>query len=176
MVWFPRWRKKWKITAIAAGVAASLAISVGIVHEWRQYDQSRDGKARIIQLEDDIRKYEKDIQRVHQELVVAIEYKSLAENLAKENKIEESKKNYREALLLYKSAELWMSNVKIEFTGVKLQRIKKSLTSNRYFNPRSNDVIAVEGSLYANIKHVQTLRDDILKNIVEIERIIKGGL
>ena len=176
MVWFAQWRKKWRIITVTAGLAASLAISAGTVHEWSKYSQSKDGKTQIIQLEDDIRKYEKDIQRVHQEFVDAIKYKSLAEKLAKENKIEEAKKNYRDALFSYKSAETWMSNVKIESVGVKLQRIKSGLSSNKYFNPRSNEIIAVEGSLNADIKHFQTLRNDISKNIDEIERILGSGL
>ena len=174
MVWFARWRKKWKMIAIATATATLLGATATGIHEWRQYTQAKDAISQIVQLEKDIVQNEKQILRVYEELRNAKEYKSRAENSVKEGKIEEAKENYRFALSHFKAAEIWLYNTKIKRAGVNLERTKNSFTSNKYFDPRSNEVIAVEGSLKAAIKNVDELISSVSKEIKTIEGILSS--
>jgi len=172
MVWFARWRKKWKTIVIATAIATSLAATAQGIHEWRQYAQAKDATTQIVQLEYGIRKYEKVILRVYKELGDANEYKSQAEKLVKEGRIEESKKNYKYALYSFKAAEDWLWATKIKNARVKLAVIKRDLVTNSYFNPRSNEVISVEGSINAAIKNADELFSSISEEIKNIEGIL----
>ena len=164
MVWFARWRPKWKKLFIGTMIVASLATAVKGVHEYRQYSDSKTAVSQIVQIEETIKNRMHNMEVNIKLLKDAEEYKALAERFVKEGKFAEAGKYYQSALRLFEEVDRVLPSLELNYMKSRLDNMKTSRAS-RYFNEGTKEVIDVDRSL-----------DDAIKRVEELKRSVSGEI
>ena len=168
MVWFARWRPKWKRLFIGTMIVASLATAVKGVHEYRQYSDSKTAISQIVQVEETIKNRMHNMEVNIKLLKDAEEYKALAEKFVKEGNFAEAEKNYKIALRLFEGVDHQLPSLELNYMKARLNNMKTSWVS-RYFNERTKEVIDVDRSLDDSIKRVEELKRSVSEEIQTIK-------
>lgn len=168
MVWFARWRPKWKRLFIGTMIVASLAGAAKGVHEYRQYSDSKTAISQIGQVEETIKNRMRNMEVNIKLLKDAEEYKTLAEKFVKEGNFTEAEKNYKIALRLFEEVDRMLPSLELNYLKARLIIIKTRWAS-RYFDERTKEVIDVDRSLDDAIKRVEELKRSVSEEIEKIK-------
>ena len=181
MVWFARWRPKWRKIFIGTMILASLAGALKGVHEYRKYAESKIEYAQFKTVISQILKIEETIKnRMHnfevntKLLKDAEEYKSFAEVVLKEREFAEAKKNYKIALVQFELVDYYLPSLELDYMKAKLEHIRKLWASELLTNDAKEVIDNVNISLDDAIRKVEELKLSVSKEIYNMKAQISS--
>lgn len=177
MVWFARWRPKFRKVVACAAIISALASAGSVNRELLSYDQAKNAYSEILELEQVRKINEKAVKRVYKLLIDAADMKTLAERLSKEGKVEESKQAYRNLLKIDGQIVKILTTPDEKSAHIALAkndiiRIKDKLKYNKFFDPNRVDIRALEENIYNAWLEVDSLTKAVSAEIQQVERIL----
>lgn len=178
MVWFARWRPKFRKVVACTMIISALASAGSEIQELKSYAQAKAANAaysEILKLDHVRKKNEKAVIEARKLFIEAVDMKTYAEKLSQEGKIEESKMAYRELLKKYEQIVGILTRPDEQGNHIALAknlifRIKRELEENRYFDSKRPDIRALEEGIHNDWLKVDELTKSVSSDMQEVER------
>lgn len=160
MVWFARWRPKFKKVAIATAIVAALAASSVTVKHLQHSDHINEVQSELVQF-DEVRKETEDSLKIVNDLLIrAAEMNTLAESLMESDKKEEAKHVYEDLLEKYEEI---------------IEILTKPNESGGHIALAKNQIIRIKEGLRDNkiLVEVIELEQEITNVWAEVDRLTR---
>ncbi|MBI2649921.1 hypothetical protein HYX04_01250 [Candidatus Woesearchaeota archaeon] len=177
MVWFARWRPKFRKVVACTMIISALASAGSSNRELMFYDQAKAAYSEILELDQVLKENEEAVKKVYELMIDAANMKTLAEKLSKEGKAEESKQEYRNLLKKYEQIVEILTLPSKRGTHIALAKndiiiIKRKLERNKFFDQNRVDIMMMEGNIHSAWVEVDRLTKSVSNDMQEVERIL----
>lgn len=177
MVWFARWRPKFKRILICVSIISTLAAAGHHVQKLKSQNKAKSAYSEILNFDKVMRATKKSMEEVYNLEKEAVEIKSRAERLKKMGNLKGSKKEYEDLLKKYEQiVEILTMRDKagshIALSKNQIIRIKQRLKDNKHFDENRMDITILEEDIYSVWVEVDRLTKSASKDYQDVEKIL----